>query len=131
MSPYSPDRRREGRLRLLNGVRCRIAPGQSPEVELTEISVTGCQIVIREGLLKTGQNVVIKTGGLEGLPGTVRWIMGDKVGVEFEQPLHPAVLSNLLSGGGGPSGYTPAPPPVRSPELSRPIRPGQGRRSCL
>ena len=46
-------------------VRCRIAPGLSPEVWLTDISVTGCQLAIKEGLLAEGQNVVIKPDGFD------------------------------------------------------------------
>jgi hypothetical protein len=100
-----PERRRESRQRILMDVRCRIAPGQSPEVWLTEISVTGCQILIHEGLLEAGRNVVIKAKGLEGLPGTVRWVLGEAAGIAFEQPMHPAVLDHLLSGGSQPAGY--------------------------
>jgi len=98
MSNTIPDRRREGRQRMLLEVRCRIAPGQSPEVWLTEISVTGCQILVREGLLAQGQYVVIKPKGIEGVPGIVRWILGEAAGIEFERPLHEAVLTHLLDG---------------------------------
>lgn len=83
---------------MLMEVRCRIAPGQSPEVWLTEISVTGCQILVREGLLSQGQYVVIKPKGIEGVPGVVRWLLGEAAGVEFERPLHAAVLAHLLNG---------------------------------
>lgn len=131
-----PERRREGRQRILVGVRCRIAPGQSPEVHLTEISVTGCQIVIREGLLKTAQHVVIKARGLEGLPGTVRWVLGDAVGIAFEHPLHPAVLAHLLDGGGTqPALYQPRPTddPHNRPLAARSATAIRSRmpRSCL
>ena len=68
---------------MLMQARCRIAPGQSPEVWLTEISVIGCQLSIREGMLTPGQNVVIKAKSLEGLPGTVRWVLGEAAGVAF------------------------------------------------
>ena len=105
MSNTIPDRRREGRQRLLTEVRCRLAPGQSPEVWLTEISVTGCQILVREGLIAQDQSVVIKPTGIEGLPGRVKWLLGEAAGIEFEQPLHAAVLAHLLTGGRAPSTY--------------------------
>lgn len=116
---------------MLMDVRCRIAPGQSPEVWLTEISVTGCQLAMREGVLTVGQYVVIKAKGLEGLPGTVRWILGEAAGIEFEQPLHPAVLSHLLRGS-APTAYKP--PEVAGQQGGRmPVtRPAAfGRKSCL
>lgn len=113
---------------MLMNVRCRIAPGQSPEVWLTEISLTGCQIGVREGLLTEGRYVVIKAQGLEGLPGTVRWSLGEAAGIEFEQPLHPAVLAHLLGGSQTPA-YTPVEPGSRSSQRA-PTR-VFGRRSCL
>ena len=103
-----PERRRDGRQRIQMTVRCRIAPGQSPEVWLTEISVMGCQIAIRDGLVSAGQHVVIKAKGLEGLPGTVRWTLQGSAGIVFEQELHPAVLKHLLDGGSIPTSYRPA-----------------------
>lgn len=107
MNPVYQERRRNSRQRLLVGVRCRIAPGQSPEVMLTEISIDGCQVGLRKGLLSVGQYVVIKARGLEGLPGRVRWILGETAGIAFENKLHPAVLDHLLDGGPRPSTYRP------------------------
>lgn len=136
MSSSIPDRRRDGRQRIQMSVRCRIAPGQSPEVWLTEISVTGCQIAIREGLLTLGQPVVIKAKGLEGLPGAVRWVLNESAGIAFEQPLHPAVLDHLLDGGSPPpTTYRPAEFVDqfgrRMPNWPRHPAGGSGRRSCL
>lgn len=127
MSSAFPERRQADRQRMRMNVRCRIAPGQSPEVWLTEISITGCQIGVREGLLAAGRYVVIKAGGLEGLPGTVRWVLGEAAGIEFEQPLHPAVLDHLLSGS-QPTAYKPAETAER--RIDRPAQ-AFGRRSCL
>lgn len=130
-----PERRREGRQRILMDVRCRIAPGQSPEVWLTEISVIGCQIALREGLLTLGQHVVVKAKGLEGLPGTVRWLLGEAAGIEFEQPLHAAVLEHLLAGGSQPTSYRPSEFidqfGRRIPDWTRQGPPHGGRRSVL
>jgi hypothetical protein len=92
----NPDRRTPGRTRLPMDVLCRIAPGRSPEVWLTEISLSGCQLKIRAGLLTARQYVAIKPPDIESLPGTVRWVQGGAAGVQFERPLHEAVLRHLL-----------------------------------
>lgn len=135
MSSAIPERRRDGRQRIHMSVRCRIAPGQSPEVWLTEISVTGCQIAIREGLLTQGQHVVVKAQGLEGLPGRVRWVLNESAGIAFEQPLHPAVLTHLLEGGQQPRAYRPDEFVDqfgrRMPTRPGPSLPTRGRRSCI
>ena len=93
-----PERRREGRKRILMDVRCRVGPGMSPLVWLTDITAIGCQLVIRDGLLKGEQNVVIKFEGLEGVTGKVKWVLGTSAGIEFERPIHEAVLKYLLYG---------------------------------
>jgi hypothetical protein len=135
MSNTLPERRREGRQRVLMTVRCRIAPGRSPEVGLTELSLGGCRILLREGLVTPGQHVVIKAKALEGLPGTVRWVMGDAAGIIFEQPLHPAVLEHLLQDGALPSAYRSAEfidhSGQRVPREPRTTGHPLGRRSCL
>jgi hypothetical protein len=96
MTNANSDRRTLGRTRLPMDVLCRIAPGRSPEVWLTEISLSGCQLKIRAGLLTARQFVAIKPPDIEGLPGTVRWVQGGAAGVQFERPLHEAVLRHLL-----------------------------------
>lgn len=135
MSNALPERRREGRQRVLMTVRCRIAPGRSPEVGLTELSLAGCRLLLREGLVTPGQPVVIKARLVEGLPGTVRWVLGDAAGVAFEQPLHPAVLEHLLRDGMLPSAYRSAEfidhSGQRVPREPRITGQPAGRRSCL
>lgn len=98
MNVSIPERRREGRKRILMDVRCRIGPGMSPMVWLSDITTIGCQIIIREGELKGNQNVVIKLEGIDGIPGKVKWVFRSTAGIEFERPLHAAVLNYLLSG---------------------------------
>ena len=98
MSVSIPERRREGRRRILMDVRCRIGPGMSPLVWLTDITTFGCQLVIREGSLKEEQNVVIKLEGIDGISGKVTWVYRSNAGIEFERPLHEAVLKHVLSG---------------------------------
>jgi hypothetical protein len=92
------ERRRDERRRMLMSGRCRIAPGQSPEVWLIEISRSGCQITVREGLLARGQHVLIKTGGIAGLAGTVRWTRGEVAGIEFDEPLQAPLLELMVCG---------------------------------
>jgi uncharacterized protein YuzE len=63
---------------------------------LHDLSLEGCKVefVDRPRLDET---VWIKIDGLERLPGTICWVEGNVAGVEFERPLHPAVLDNLLT----------------------------------
>ncbi|MND00939.1 hypothetical protein D3C83_197310 [compost metagenome] len=38
---------------------------------------------------------MIRPEGLEGLTGTVRWILGERAGVEFDQPIYGPVADHL------------------------------------
>jgi len=97
MSEYSPERRRANRQLSILSVRCRVAHGMSPQVWLTELSTHGCQLVIRAGALRQDQRVVIKPKDMEGIPGRVVWVVDVKAGVEFEKPLHAAIVDHLLN----------------------------------
>lgn len=131
MSDAIPEQRHEGRQPILMDVRCRLAPGRTAHVSLSQISTTGCQFRIREGLVAVGQHVVVKAKGLEGLPGAIRWVLGDRAGMAFEQPLHPAVLDHLLGVGEAPT-YRPSPTLGHAGRSGRsPVPHPHTRRSCL
>lgn len=136
MNQSQPERRRSKRNLSILSVRCRVGQGFAPQVWLTDLSAEGCQLVIRAGSLKPEQRVVIKAEGIEGLPGCVKWAVGTRAGIEFDRPLHQAVVDHLLN--------EPASLPIRSdkplvdrfgrpvPELPRGSRlTGSNRRSCL
>ncbi len=63
---------------------------------MVDLSVFGCQIEQHRIAVEVGQIVVVRPSGMEGLSGTIRWIAGEKVGIEFDGPLHPAVMEHLL-----------------------------------
>lgn len=64
--------------------------------------------MVRTGILQPGQRVVIRPESLEGIPGLVRWVLETRAGIEFDQPLHQAVVDHLLQM--KPTRMTSAPP---------------------
>ena len=64
-------------------------------VEVSNISERGCQIANAYGPLQVGSRVMLRPEGFESFVGTVRWCAYGKVGVEFESPLHPAIVDHL------------------------------------
>jgi hypothetical protein len=98
MTEPHPERRRSRRNLSILSVRCRVAQGYAPQVWLTDLSAEGCHLVIRAGALKPEQRVVIKAQGMEGLPGVVKWVVDTRAGIEFDRPLHQAVVDHLLEG---------------------------------
>ncbi len=87
-------RRREDRNTLEMNAHCRSARAQL-KVTIHNVSCHGCRISGSCLSVEEGQIVVLKTVGLEGLTGTVKWSQDDAAGVEFDTPLHPAVADHL------------------------------------
>jgi hypothetical protein len=129
--PYNERRRSNRQLSILS-VRCRVAQGLTPQVWLTDLSTLGCQLVIRAGALKPEQCVVIRPEGMEGIAGKVKWVIDVKAGVEFDRPLHQAVVDHLLSSPGKRASERPLVDRFGRPmpELPRSTRPS-ALRSCL
>ncbi len=46
---------------------------------------------------RVGTRVVIRPEGMEGLTGVVRWIEGERAGVEFDNPIYGPVLEHLAA----------------------------------
>ena len=64
---------------------------------MTDLSQLGCQLVVRTGILQDGQHVVIRFKGVEGLPGKVKWVWNKIVGIEFDRPIHEAIVDFLFN----------------------------------
>jgi len=90
------DRRKHVRLDTNQEIDCSNLEGKLPEVWLVDLTVLGCQVVIRQGHLVLGQHVVIRPDGFEGSPAVVRWIRNDRAGIEFASELDPAVFNHLV-----------------------------------
>ena len=64
-------------------------------IALWDLSSHGCRIFVSGLTMKPGQRVVLKPEGMEALDGTIRWAGDEFAGVEFDRPLHPAVVDHL------------------------------------
>ena len=134
MSRHYPERRSSHRNLSILSVRCRVSQGFAPEVWLTDLSAEGCHLLIRAGTLRQDQRVVIKADGIEGLAGTVKWVVNGHAGVIFNRVLHEAIVDHLLTGSAAaqrddkpaPRSAIPAPPLLGPMPMV-----GKGRRSCL
>ena len=73
----------------------RTQSGMRDKAEISNISAEGCCITTRNIFVKIGSRVVIRPEGLEGLTGVVRWIDGNRAGVEFDTPLYVPVVDHL------------------------------------
>lgn len=65
------------------------------DVLIADLSRHGCRLVSGNFHLSAGQTILLRPQGLESLAAVVRWSLDGAVGVEFETPLHPAVVDHL------------------------------------
>ena len=65
------------------------------DVLVTDLSRHGCRICAGTLWLPAGQMIILRLTGLESLLGTVRWSRDGEAGIEFERPLHPAIVEHL------------------------------------
>jgi hypothetical protein len=91
-----PERRRAPRLAtsLAGSLRERGRPAFS--VELVDLSTHGCRIELSSDL-QPGAWVWLKLPGLEPRYSRVAWCRGCFAGIEFEVPLHEAVVDCLVA----------------------------------
>lgn len=90
----SPQRRRAERVTVRALARLREA-GRTPfEVELTDLSSTGCRLVTF-ARLQVDTTIWINLPGLAPLEAVIKRIFGQDYGCEFLHPLHPAVAKHL------------------------------------
>jgi len=105
--------RRDGRRKVRTDASLRDAAGGALGAELTDLSANGCRVELDEGAFDEDQVVIVQPGALGGVAGRVRWTRGNAAGVEFADPLHPAVVDHV-TGERDLEGH--APPPKRKGE---------------
>jgi hypothetical protein len=70
--------------------------GRSAErAQVLDLSTDGCALSSSSGFIK-GALVWVKLGGVESWEADVAWVGGDRAGLKFRRPLHPAVLQRLI-----------------------------------
>ena len=87
--------RREDRLQVTIPARCRTRSGFADRLMIRDISTRGCKVESLALTLHAGDLVVVTPSMLEGLCGTVRWVVGNSAGIEFATPLYGPVVDHL------------------------------------
>lgn len=62
---------------------------------LIDISEQGCKIELFNAFVVPNQMITIKLSNIELWVGHVIWAHGQRVGVKFDRPMHPAVVDHL------------------------------------
>jgi hypothetical protein len=89
--------RRSERVALDAGVALR-RPGQlAYRVKIFDASLHGCRLEFVERP-RLEEQLWVKFDGLQPLEAEVCWIEGFNAGVNFVQPIHPAVFDRLVAG---------------------------------
>lgn len=75
--------------------QCRTQSGLRDRGHISDISSEGCCVTTSSLFVRVGARIVIRPDGMEGLTGIVRWIEGNKAGVEFDTPIYGPVVDHL------------------------------------
>jgi len=86
--------RREDRQRLDLTAQCRMSDGKR-ELSISDISSSGCRLAVGVSSIPVDQRVILSPRGLESLAGTVKWCSDGYAGIEFDRPIHVAVVDHL------------------------------------
>lgn len=76
--------------------KCRMKSGTVGGIIVLDLSIAGCMIDRCAMTFRAGERLLMRLPGLEYIPAKILWVEGDRVGMEFERPLHDAVLEHLL-----------------------------------
>ncbi len=96
MEQANNDNRKEDRQTLFLNARCRKSSWVVNDVELANISPSGCCIARGGDGLEVGQEIGIRFADLKAVPGRVCWIEGQVAGVEFDEALDPELVDSLV-----------------------------------
>ena len=86
--------RREPRYAVVISGNLRNASMRPQVVQVTNLSASGCRLVSPRRLGQ-GDYITLKIGPVGPLDAKVAWREADDHGIEFEAPLHPAVLDHM------------------------------------
>lgn len=92
--------RREARYSISTSGRYRRGTGIRFDISIKDLSEYGCQFYDVVGRLEAGDEITLRIGKIGLLHAKVRWIERRCAGVEFDQPLYPAVLDHIIAQGG-------------------------------
>ena len=88
------EKRGEPRYAVVVTGKLRNASGTSEAIQITNLSVGGCRLMSRKRMGE-GDFLTLRIGPVGTLDAKVAWREDDLHGIQFEQPLHQAVLDHL------------------------------------
>jgi len=83
--------------------RCRSQSGMKAELTVLDISPIGCMVDRVAWSAQPDERILVQLEGLGFQPARVVWVQDERVGIEFEQLLHDAVLERLKGSLAGPA----------------------------
>ncbi|WP_324260796.1 PilZ domain-containing protein [Altererythrobacter sp. H2] len=75
--------------------RYRTGSGVAKDVDILDLSETGCRFFDRFGRMIAGTEISLRIGAIGPVIATVRWCRQQVVGVEFEKPLYGPVFEHI------------------------------------
>ncbi len=93
------ERRLGDRVALTVGITLRERNWKAQPAGLIDLSRTGCRV--NNLTIAAGTVVWVKLPGLEPFEAKVSWCHGWQCGIQFQQPMHPAVFEHFIARNAG------------------------------
>lgn len=93
------ERRLGDRVALTVGITLRERNWKAQPAGLIDLSRTGCRV--NNLTIAAGTVVWVKLPGLEPFEAKVSWCHGWQCGIQFQQPMHPAVFAHFIARNAG------------------------------
>jgi len=92
------EQRKFGRVEVGTSVTVRARSGGRETGTIQNLSVGGCAISA-PGFYAVGAGIFVTISKFQSFAGRVVWNDGERIGVEFDVPLHPAIVDHIARSG--------------------------------
>ena len=121
------DFRRKPRVEVIATCKCRSGTGMAYALLVEDLHEDGCRLAGAGLPFRSGDRISLRIGTIGPIEGKIKWIKPHQcAGVEFSQPLYPAVFHHMLASMSEPETVqAPAPTtasPSQLPVTRKPIR---------
>lgn len=91
------DTRQSGRKPVQMAAQCRTSTGLRDKGWISDLSAGGCCVTTNGLFVRVGVRVLVRPEGMEGQSGIIRWVEGNRAGIEFDRPIYGPVVEHFAA----------------------------------
>jgi len=91
------DTRRSNRKPVQMAAQCRTSTGLRDKGWISDLSAEGCCVTTNGLFVREGARVLVRPEGMEGQSGVIRWVEGNRAGIQFDAPIYGPVVEHFAA----------------------------------